>query len=238
MKYCIPGELWNQVEVPVKDTEAVAISTYLPEIAYRLPSITDVMMAKEFWHTVCEFAERCGAMLERTSWGVSQSERTVTIDSPATFGAVQRFVGAGVDGRPVGFDRLDISAIERGYSVVFAMSSLSAGGEAVNSYVCYSVVPNINAEPDKQVAPKWFLKRYERLLIAGALMRICAMVDENWGDATAARLYATTYLRELDRVTHGLITSGMRKQVLLDAESVLARQSQTTNTTTNTNTVG
>ena len=34
MKYAIPGELWNQVEVPLRQQTATNVSTYLSEIAY------------------------------------------------------------------------------------------------------------------------------------------------------------------------------------------------------------
>ena len=69
-------------------------------------------------------------------------------------------------------------------------------------------------------------------------MRIYAMDGEKWTDATGARMNATTYLREINRLTHGLITSGMRRQILVDAESILARQTTTTNSQTQTSTVG
>ena len=69
-------------------------------------------------------------------------------------------------------------------------------------------------------------------------MRIYAMESEKWTDTAGARMNATTYLREINRLTHGLITSGMRRQILVDAESILARQTTTTNSQTQTNTVG
>ena len=108
MKYCIPGELWNQVGVPSGGVTATLVSTYISELAYRLPSITDVMMEKELWHTICEFAERCGALRERIVGTISPTSLSVTITTP-TFGVFQRIVGASVNGVPVGLDKITVN---------------------------------------------------------------------------------------------------------------------------------
>lgn len=218
MKMTIPGELWNQVAVPSSGTTSTLISTYLSEMAYKLPSITDVMMTKEFWHTVCEFAERCGALRERIS-GTSPFT-SIVVGSP-TFGDFQRFVGAGVNGAPVGFDEFSVSETAQGAQIEFNASS------ATSSYADISVVPDITAAPNNQKAPLWFLKRYDRALMSGTLMRIYSMSGAPWSDSATARQHAMTYLREVNRVTHGLITSGMRRQVLTDAEALVTRQNAT-----------
>lgn len=237
MKYALPGELWNQVEVPLRQQEATNVSTYLSEIAYKLASITDVMMAKEFWHTVCDFAERCGAMRERVTGTIKSSSLELGSISP-TFGEFQRFVGAGVDGVPVGIGSLDTKDTEGGPVLVFASECAPVESATYAVYADISVVPDVNAAPDDQKAPLWFLKRYEKALLAGTLMRIYAMDGEKWTDATGARMNATTYLREINRLTHGLITSGMRRQILVDAESILARQTITTSSQNQTSMVG
>lgn len=237
MKYVLPGELWNQVEVPVCQQSATNVSTYLSEMAYKLASITDVMMVKEFWHTVCDFAERCGALRERVVGTISTSSPELGTSTSA-FGNFQRFVGAGVDGIPVGLDCLSTKDTSDGPTLVFGPKCVPVSGASYAAYADISVVPDTNAAPADQKAPLWFLKRYEKALMAGTLMRIYAMDGEKWTDAAGARMNATTYLREINRVTHGLITSGMRRQILLDAESVLARQSVTTNSQSQTSTVG
>ena len=237
MRYAIPGELWNQVEVPLRQQTATNVSTYLSEIAYKLASITDVMMVKEFWHTLCDLAERCGALRERVTGSVGGGSRELVGFTPA-FGDFQRFVGAGVDGVPVGLDRLSTRDTEAGVALVFDERCVPVADASYAVYADISVVPDVNAAPDAQKAPLWFLKRYEKALMAGTLMRIYAMDGEKWTDAAGARMNATTYLREINRLTHGLITSGMRRHILVDAESILARQSTTTNSQTQTSTVG
>jgi len=236
MKYCIPGELWNQVEVPSADTTQTLVSTYLSELAYKLPSITDVMMTKEFWHTVCEFAERSGALREKISDTISSSSLTVTILDPVN-GTFLRIVGAIVNGIRVGLDKITVTDSATGLQVSFD-SSLAPTSSSLPVIIEISVVPELNAIPPEQKVPLWFLKQYDRLLLAGTAMRVQAMPGHPWTDEAGARMNATTYLREINRVTHGLITSGMRKMMLIDAESVLARQSQTSSTQTTSNTVG
>lgn len=237
MRYALPGELWNQVAAPLRDATAMNVATFLSEIAYRLPSITDVMMTKELWHTICDFAERCGALRERITGAISTSSPELGGFSPK-FGKFQRFVGAGVDETPIGLEWLSTKEDEDGVALVFSASCVPADGQNHSAYADISVVPDANAAPERQVAPLWFLKRYEKALLSGALMRVQAMDGEKWSDAVGARMNATTYLHEINRVTHGLITGGMRRQILLDAESILARQSTTTNSQTQTSTVG
>lgn len=236
MRYALPGELWNQVEVPLRQQSATNVSVFLSEMAYKLASITDVMMVKEFWHTVCDFSERCGAMLERISGSVSPSSRELGPFTP-TFGDFQRLVGAGVEGVPVGLADLSTRDSADGPVLVFGSGCIPADAECT-VYADISVVPDLNAAPSDQYAPLWFLKRYAKALMAGTLMRLYAMEGEKWADSVGARMNATAYLREINRVTHGLITAGMRRQVLVDAESILARQSTTTNSQTQTSTVG
>ncbi len=237
MKYALPGELWNQVEVPVRQQTPTNVSAYLSEMAYKLASITDVMMVKEFWHTVCDFAERCGALRERITGVISSSSHELGNIAPM-FGNFQRFVGAGVDNVPVGLDMLAAQDGADGPVLVFDARCTPVEGAQYAVYADISVVPDANAIPRNQKAPLWFLMRYEKALMAGTLMRIYAMAGEKWTDEAGARMNATTYLREINRVTHGLLTAGMRRQVLVGAESILARMSTTTNSQTQTQTVG
>jgi len=237
MKNCLPGELWNQVGVPTKDTAATLISTYLSEMAYKLSSITDIMMTKEFWHTVCEFANRCGAMRERVIGNITSAGLSLTVAAP-TFGSFQRFVGAGVDNVAVGLDKIETSETSGGNIITFSSTLTPVVGASYSAYADISVVPDFNAVPSNQKAPLWFLKKYERALLSGTLMRLYAMANEKWMDEAAARMHATTYLHEVNRVTHGLITGGMRREIIVDAESVLARMTSTTSTTSNSSTVG
>ena len=242
MNYVMPGEMWNRVRVPLDNLTSVDASTYISEMAYRLPSVEDIMMTKEFWHTVCDFAERCGSLLERVTGTIKSSGGTLTVkvesvdpESPL-FGSFQRFVGAGVNGQAVGFDKIATSWGTEGPEMTFDASLTDTTGK--EAWVDFSVVPDINAVPAKQIAPRWFLKRYEKALVAGTMMRLKAMDGRVWADAAGARMNATTYLREIDRTTRMTLTSGMRKNVLIDAEAILARQSTTTSSQTQTSTVG
>lgn len=238
MKNAIPGELWNQVEVPTCGQEPVLISTYLGAIAYRLPSITDVMMTKEFWNSVCDFSERCGALRERVEGVITSNSLDLVVSAPL-FGKFQRFVGAGVSGNPVGFEQFNTKITPAGNAVTFDMSCCAQmDPETYAVYADISVVPDINAVPDNQKVPAWFLGKYDKAILAGTFMRIYSMTGEAWSDESAARMNATTYLHEIRRVTHGLITSGMRSHVLVGAESIIARQSTTTSSQSTQNTVG
>ena len=243
MNYVMPGEKWNRVRVPLDNLDSVDAKSYvMSEMVYRLPNVEDVMMVKEFWHTVCDFAERCGSLLERVTGTIKSSGGTLTLavesDDPATptFGTFQRFVGAGVNGQPVGFGSITTDWGADGPEMTFDAALTDTTGK--EAWIDFSVVPDVNAVPAKQIAPRWFLKRYQRALLAGTMMRLCGMDGRAWTDAAGARMNATTYLREIDRTTRMTLTSGMRRSVLIDAEAVLARQSTTVNSQTQTSTVG
>lgn len=218
MNYCIPGELWNQVEVPTYGQTPVLMETYIAEIAYKLPSVTDVMMAKEMWHAICEFAERTGALREAKSAvdNLTSSNHEVAVGTP-TYGAFQRFVGAKMGGTPVGFDKFSTAMTIDGIVGVFDNGSDTATGE-----IFFSVVPDIGAPPENQKAPRWFLSKYEKVLMHGTMLRLFSMDGKPWTNGTQAQMNATAYMAELNRVTHGLITSGMRRQILVGMETALS----------------
>lgn len=204
MRQTIPDELFNQIPVPESGTDLVPLLAYVGEMAYKLPTVTDVMMAKEIWHVVCDVCERIGAMLFRETEGVS---------SPFTphppIGRLQRYVGAGTAEGPV---ELSCLAVSQG-ALVFSDGAAPA-------YVDYSVVPDVNADPDAQKAPRWFLHRYEQLLLAGALSRLQSMTGKGWSDPQLAQSNGLAYVRDLNRASVGLITSGMRKEVMTDMRFV------------------
>ena len=237
MKNTLPGELFNQVGVPTHGQTPVLVSEYIQEMAYKLPSVTDVMMAKEYWHTVCDFAERSGALREHVSGDISASNLDLVVTAP-TYGQFQRFVGAAINGVPVGFEKFSTKDTENGPALTFVGSVITVEGSTVAASADISVVPDVTAVPSDQKAPRWFLQRYEKVLIHGARARLQAMTGRAWFDEAGARMHATSYMREINRVTHGLITSGMRREILIGMESVIARQSSTTSQTTNTSTVG
>ena len=66
-------------------------------------------------------------------------------------------------------------------------------------------------------APKYMIDRYGECIAHGALARIYAMR----GDGQMARMHATAYNNDLNRLAFGLITAGMRKHLLIDVEDWL-----------------
>ena len=218
MRRCIPPELFNGIPYPADGQAAANIADFVKsEMSYRLPSVSDVMMHKEVWHVVCNFCERCGALLEKKTGNVTSANPGITISS-TTYGAFQRLVGAGI-GTPTSIDNMTLEETVNGPKFKFADTLLV---DATNSaYLIYSVVPDLNKSPANMNLPTWFWKKYSKLLVAGGMYRILSMGGRPWTDITTARLFAVEFNNEIERVSRSLLTSGMRKYIRLGTEDLL-----------------
>lgn len=220
MKNCLPDELFNTIPFVYSTDEcaAVGIKPFMQEAIYKMPNVQDVVIEREFWATLCDFAERTGLLLEK-----EEIESGSSITANPTFGRFLRVVGA-----------TPLSSVTESGLISFANNGAN--------FVIYSVAPEITTMDfatgdtiaEKHVAPKWFMKTYQKPIINGSLMRLFALR----GADAEARMHATAYNNDIKRCCAGKITSGMRKMVEIDVEDVLARISIQQTQTTNTNTVG
>jgi len=242
MSKLIPNEIFNAVPAQsASSSDDVRVTDYIKSIAYRLPNCSDIMMEREFWNSACEFADRSCALRERQT-GTLDANKRLTIQTPR-YGELQRFVGAGISGSAV-----SVSSVSFGDGT----ATFSGGSSGGSAYVDYSVSPDVNASHDKTptvsggsttypndkwILPRWFIKEYDRLLIAGTMFRLLGMSGRAWTDFNGARSNALVYNREINRISHGLITSGMRKQMLIGSETPFIGNAQQAATQTTTSTV-
>jgi hypothetical protein len=80
--------------------------------------------------------------------------------------------------------------------------------------------PAASQSADREWAPKtpqYMIDRYGECIAHGALARIYAIR----GEGALARMHATAYNNDLNRLAFGLITAGMRKHLLIDIEDWL-----------------
>lgn len=208
MRYCIPDELFNLIPFPVDGNEEVGIDGIFREVAYKLPGAQDVETRREIWHTLCDFCERTGALQKRIAGAQ-------TVDIVVQHGKFLRIVGAEADGvRTADFT---IQAAQGGgLTVVFADGTQ-------DSAVYVSVRPRFDDETadaygkwDPKI-PQYIIDRYGECIAHGALARLFA----RRGEDGMARMHATAYNNDLNRFSFGLITSGMRKHLLIDIEDWL-----------------
>ena len=218
MRYCIPDELFNRIPYPElpSETAEVSMDGIFREIYYKLPSADPVMVKRETWHAFCDFCSRLGALLMRqTSDG-----RQVAVETGEH--KFLRVVGAKADGVPVVPDSIEVVANTGGDTKIYA--TFPEG--TANCEVVYSVRPAFDYEPtasqsaDREWAPtvpQYMIDRYGECIAHGALARIYAVR----GDGALARMHATAYNNDLNRLAFGLITAGMRKHLLIDIEDWL-----------------
>lgn len=207
MNDCIPDELFNMIPRPPSGGAVVSLDEFMSESSYKVPSVGDVVQKKELWHTVCDIAERLGAMIE-----VQESEPDADeIRVSPRFGRFLRLIGA-----DVGLDGISSVAED---AVAFA----SAG----DHYIMYSVVPDMTGNsPDvsgvwNPVMPAWFAKRYAKLIYDGMMMRLYAIK----GDHSDAKMHANSYANGMVSSSYGLITKGMRRNIRVDVETYLVQSS-------------
>jgi hypothetical protein len=218
MRYCIPDELFNRIPYPElpSETAEVPMDGIFREVFYKLPSADPVMVKRETWHAFCDFCSRLGALLMRQTGG----GRQVAVETGEH--KFLRIVGAKADGVPVVPDSIEVVANTGGDTKIYAMFP-----EGTSSCeVVYSVRPAFDYEPaasqsaDREWAPttpQYMIDRYGECIAHGALARIYAVR----GDGALARMHATAYNNDLNRLAFGLITAGMRKHLLIDIEDWL-----------------
>ena len=213
MRHCIPNELFNRIPYPAGGTDLTGIDGICREMHYKLPNAEDVVVRREAWHALCDFCGRLGALLERKA----AASGTVTVELSPVANAKCKFmyvVGAEADGKPT----TDF-AIAPGDGVLVA--TFAEGSE--NCAVVMAVRPAFDDMSDSAgldwspQVPRYVIDRYGECIAHGALARLYAMR----GEGGLARLHATAYNNDLNRLAFGLVTSGMRKHLLIDIEDWL-----------------
>lgn len=226
MNKFIPHELFNRIEYEDPyDGEEMAVSAMLSEAAYKIPSATDTLVKKEAWHSACDLCARLGVLLERTE-SAEEGDRSVVI-SPE-HGRLLRVVGCRMlngldeDADYVPMSKLSYDESSRTLSIVEAPEGRFSA--------VYSVQPLFtdNGSTDENGTtvwnpslPRWFVERYGECITHGALMRIYAMSGKPWSDPTLARMHGVAYNNDLNRLSFGRITGGMRKHLLIDLEDFI-----------------
>lgn len=223
MRYCIPDVLFNRIPYPVSGTNDTGLDGIYREVAYKLSGAEPLVVKKEIWHSLVDFCGRTGAYLERLTNQSGVSQITLT---PAR-GKFLRVVGAEIQAEQNGaFTPTTAFTIVEGAGALYMRfdSSPYAGAAIV------SVRPPFDDETtDGGVwtpkVPQYLIDRYGECISHGALARIYAMR----GDEGMARMHATAYNNDLNRLSFGLITSGMRKHLLIDVEDWLVNTSGAAN---------
>ena len=208
MRYCIPDELFNRIPYPLDGLEEVGIDGIYREVAYKLPSAEDVVVRKEIWHTYCDFCGRTGALLKKLTGAQS-------VEVVVQHGKFLHIVGAEKDG--VQTTNFTLGANPNGGLV----ATFPDGTQSCTIYA--SIRPafdDVTADGFGDWTPKmpqYMIDRYGECVAHGALARLFMMR----GEGDIARMHATAYNNDLNRLSFGLITSGMRKHLLIDVEDWL-----------------
>lgn len=214
MKYCIPDELFNRVPRPTTaESVMVGLDGIYREIAYKLPGAEVVEVRKEVWHSFVDFSARLGAFIERLGALGAQVQLT------PTSGKFLRIVGAEAqpeDGAAF-LDTVDFSVAPGDGGALYASFSpptLHACAAWVSVRPPFDdTTQNADGEWNPRV-PRYMIDRYGECIAHGALTRLYAMR----GNGQMARMHATAYNNDLNRLSFGLITAGMRKHFLIDVE--------------------
>lgn len=218
MRYCIPDELFNRVPVhrSTADMADAPLDDICREIYYKLPKAEKVEVLRETWHTMCDFCARTGALVER----LSNSENPSQIPLTPSFGKFLWIVGAEV--QPTESDEFQKTAdfgVRDTAEGMLATFDSGVHGAAVFVSVrpeFSSVAADANGDFAAKV-PRYMVDKYGECVAHGSLARLYAMR----GDAGMARMHATAYNNDLNRLAFGLVTSGMRKHLLIDVEDWL-----------------
>lgn len=222
MRYCIPDELFNMIPYPASGLEKVGIDGIYREVAYKLPGAQEVVVRREIWHSLVDFCVRLGVYLVRLESGGANAGQIALSSQDGKF---MRVVGAEVQAEEGGPWKPVASgfSIDVGDGGLYAMFSEAP----YKCAVVVSVKPRFDDET--QVAGEWtpkvpqyIIDRYGECIAHGALTRLYAMR----GDSGMARMHATAYNNDLNRLSFGLITSGMRKHLLIDVEDWLVNTSE------------
>lgn len=228
MRYCIPDELFNRIPYPAGGDTLVPLTGLLQEVAYKVPGVDETTLKRETWHAVCDFCGRLGAWQVRIA-GTSETGVPVQIHLTSSAGAFLRVVGAEAGGeRTSDFEVSEVFSSQGDFSGGL-LAQFPAGPTSAAVYM--SVRPSF-ADATKNADGKWTPKvprymtdRYGECIAHGALARLYAMA----GDAGLARMHATAYNNDLNKHSFGLITSGMRKHLLIDVEDWLVNTKAASN---------
>ena len=221
MKKCLPDEFFNTISVPEYGNEDVGVGSFVEAIIYRVPMATDVLVKREVWHTICDFCERTGAMVEKQTVNVTDSSYKF-VPSPS-HGTFKRFVGFDQNGRQLAVQdvEIDIAKLE----VSFPHAGI-VGSET--GHMLFSVTPYINndaSDSDGEWNPKipeWFQRKYERLIMNGALFRIFSMNNRPWFDLNQASMHAVAYNNDVDHFAIELLPAGMRRDIRISTEDLFS----------------
>ena len=213
MRHCIPDELFNLVPYlgTLDNAGDVGIDGIYNSVAYKLPGAEEVAVRREAWHTLCDFCGRTGALQRRVANDAGNSVRLAFGNGEKLL----RIVGAEAGGGRTA----DFAVVENAETGVLTV----AFGDDVSSCAVYaSVRPAFDhaEKTDGKWAPKvprYVIDRYGECIAHGALARLYAMR----GAGEMARMHATAYNNDLNRLAFGLITAGMRKHLLIDVEDWL-----------------
>lgn len=216
MRHRIPDELFNLAPFPADNAERVTLDGIYSEVAYKLPGAEELPVRKEIWHTLVDFCKRTGAYRVR----LEASGASVALTPDA--GKFLYVVGA-EQKKAEGGEWAATSAI----SIREGMNgSLYAFFDEVPLYSCRVTVAVRPAFDDASLdangkwvpkVPRYMVDRYGECIAHGALARLYMQR----GEPDLARMHATAYNNDLNLLSFGLITSGMRKHLLIDIEDWL-----------------
>lgn len=227
MKHCLPDELFNRIDYPLDDTP-VALDGLYREIAYKLPGEDELTVRKEAWHALVDFCARTGAMLERDTEIGQGGSAVTTCEITPSLGAFLRIVKVETKGADDYAPWVATSSFTVGEMGSHYAVSMATAHTAIR--VTYSVRPKFDDTTKdtsgkvwEPKAPTYVIERYGECIAHGALARLYAMR----GEEALARMHATAYNNDLNRLSFGLLTSGMRKHLLIDIEDWLVNTTAT-----------
>lgn len=214
MRYCIPDELFNLIPYPVDGLDMTGLDSIYREIAYKLPNAEPLVVKKEVWHTLCDFCERTGAYQHKVVGAANQQSINLSFDG----GKLLRIVGAEANGARTDNFTVTRNDANNCLTLTFVGSVGSSGGAVYVSVRPYFADETTDTGGDwNPQVPQYLIDRYGECIAHGALARLFAMR----GNGEMARMHAVAYNNDLNRFAFGLITSGMRKHLLIDVEDWL-----------------
>ena len=217
MLHCIPDELFNRIPYPADAYPAddeeplVGIDGICRELHYKLPDAEDVVVRREVWHTLCDFCYRTGAFIERKEAEPGSTQILLASQQ----GKFMRIGGAKANGKPT--TAFTVDSGEDGLYANFTGSDVESCSVLVSIRPAFDDITADASGDWTPRVPRYLIDRYGECIAHGALARIYAMR----GDGGMARMHATAYNNDLNRLAFGLITAGMRKHLLIDVEDWL-----------------
>jgi len=218
MKYCIPNELFNRIQYPSGGTTEVELDGIFREIAYKLPNAEDVEIRRETWHSACDVCSRLGVLLERKEAEAGESDINLSPSMPGR--KFQRVVAAKLGSEYT--TEFEVHMVESDSGEVVPHAQFKSTPSDGRCSIIASYAPMFSDETQiagewRPTVPSYVIERYGECIAHGALARLYAMR----GEGAMARMHAVAYNNDLNRFSFGLITSGMRKHLLIDVEDWL-----------------